>query len=78
MQTQTPPHISNNICGMSLKTLSAKDETSHTIVSCLTGKVGEAVTLKIKLGRGDAPCAPALQDKIDVAKSSQHFNLQIL
>lgn len=43
----------------------------------LTGKVGEAVTLKIKLSRGDAPFAPAPKDKIDVAKSSQHFNLQI-
>lgn len=42
-----------------------------------TGEVGEAVRLEIKLGRGDAPVAPAPRDKIDVAKSSQHFNLQI-
>lgn len=55
-----------------------QDETSlTTLVSNPTGKAGEAVRLKIKLGRGDAPFAPAPQDKIDVAKSSQHFNLQI-
>lgn len=42
------------------------------------GGAGEAATLKIKLGRGEAPCAPEPQDKIDVAQSSQHFNLQTL